>query len=676
MQHYPPGTRVGGLYEVVAQPKLGGMGIVYPCLDLEECRPVVLKTFRPEYLPDRASRDRFLREGTHWVNLGAHLHIVRCYRVFRTDDAVYLVLEMVAREPGREDASLRAWLMPGVPLPTDEALLFALQIARGMRHAVEAIPGFVHRDLKPENVLVGADRLSDLAVNRVRVTDVGLASVLQEADIGSSGVLTSGEGAISLGRTQLTQGIVGTPLYMAPEQWRGEVVTVATDAYALGCILFEMLAGHRVVTGHCLADVKRAHCRGELRPLPAGLEAEVIEVVARCLTLEAGGRYENWAGVEAGLGAAYQAVTSRSVPVPAGPVALSRGERVARGWSYNDMGASYADMGKAEVARGYFEQARSVGEAEGELSLRGAALCNAGLACARLGDARRALSHLEQSLSIYREIQATCRSEAERVAARRGEGRVLGNLGLAHAQMGDARRAIGYYEQQSAIALETGDRDEEGKALEGLGTAYATLGDVRRAIGYYEQQLVLTREIGDRRGEGSALGNLGGACVLLGDARRAIGFSDQQLIIAREIGDRRGEGSALLNLGAAYFQLGEARRAIDYHTQSLTIHREIGDRRGQGQALGSLAGDYFQLGDVQQAIRYLSQASTVFEEIGDAMNAASIGFNLAITLASQGRFAEAMPHAERAAQVFAEAGQTQYAQKARNLLTRLQAALR
>lgn len=307
MRLYQPGTRIGELYEVIGQPRMGGMGIVYPCLDHEEDRPVVLKTFKPEHLPNRASRDRLLREGTYWVNLGAHLHIVRCYRAFRSDadDMVYLVLEMVAREQGRENASLRAWLTPGVPLSVERALLFALQIARGMQYAVETIPGFVHRDLKPENVLVGADRLSDVAVNRVRVTDLGLASVLQEAGIGSSGDVVSGADASSLGRTQLTRGIVGTPLYMAPEQWKEGVVSATTDVYALGCILYEMLTGYQVVTGRSLADVQRAHCHGELRPLPAGMAAEVSEVVARCLMLEAANRYENWSAVGAGLGVAY-----------------------------------------------------------------------------------------------------------------------------------------------------------------------------------------------------------------------------------------------------------------------------------------------------------------------------------------------------------------------------------
>ena len=268
MSIYPPGTRIGQ-YEIAGRPLMGGMGIVYLCLDLEEDRPVALKTFKPEYLPDRAARDRFLREGTHWVDLGRHPHIVRCYRVLRIDPEVYLVLELVAKEQGRDDASLRSWLTPGQPLPVEQSLLFALQIVRGMAHAVSVISGFVHRDLKPENVLVGADHLSGTATNRLRVTDFGLASVLQEASgrISESPIsdTTGSQRLPAIRHTQLTHGVVGTPVYMAPEQWGGEPVTVATDVYALGCILYEMLAGQRAVAGHSLATLERAHCGGEVR---------------------------------------------------------------------------------------------------------------------------------------------------------------------------------------------------------------------------------------------------------------------------------------------------------------------------------------------------------------------------------------------------------------------------
>jgi serine/threonine-protein kinase len=123
----------------------------------------------------------------------------------------------------------------GQPLPPATALLFALQIARGMQHAVKQIEGFVHRDLKPENVLVGADKLPGTAINRLRVTDFGLAAVLQSTSASPSTIhppASSNQHPAS--RTQLTHGIVGTPLYMAPEQWEGGDLGVHTNVYALG----------------------------------------------------------------------------------------------------------------------------------------------------------------------------------------------------------------------------------------------------------------------------------------------------------------------------------------------------------------------------------------------------------------------------------------------------------
>jgi serine/threonine protein kinase len=88
MKIYPPGTLIANRYEVASRPMMGGMGIVYICLDHEQDRPVALKTFKPEYLPDRAARDRCLREGHVWVALGRHPHIVRCYQVDRTSDGL------------------------------------------------------------------------------------------------------------------------------------------------------------------------------------------------------------------------------------------------------------------------------------------------------------------------------------------------------------------------------------------------------------------------------------------------------------------------------------------------------------------------------------------------------------------------------------------------------------
>src|SRR3990172_4695752 len=108
-----------------------------------------------------------------------------------------------------------------------------------MQYATEKIPGFVHRDLKPENILVGTDKLPGTNINRLRVTDFGLAKTLAVSGVNS---IIDDVSELKPNQIQFTRG-VGTPLYMAPEQWKGEPVGVFTDVYAFGCILAEMLTG-------------------------------------------------------------------------------------------------------------------------------------------------------------------------------------------------------------------------------------------------------------------------------------------------------------------------------------------------------------------------------------------------------------------------------------------------
>ncbi|MDQ2806855.1 MAG: tetratricopeptide repeat protein [Chloroflexota bacterium] len=267
----------------------------------------------------------------------------------------------------------------------------------------------------------------------------------------------------------------------------------------------------------------------------------------------------------------------------------------------------------------------------GRKGAEGAALGNLGLAYAALGEARRAIGYHEQDLAMSSEI-----------GDRRGEGAALGNLGLAYADLGEARRAIVYYEQHLAIAREIGDRRGEGSALSGLGSAYADLGDARRAIVYYEQRIVIAREIGDQRNEGAALGNLGLAYADLGEAQRAIGYYEQHLAIAREIGDRQGEGSALSGLGSSYYLLGEVRRAIGYYEQVLTIMREIGDRRNDGNTLGNLGNAYAVLGEVERAIGYYEQHLAIAREIEDRAGEGTALGNLGVAYSKLGATQQAV----------------------------------
>jgi tetratricopeptide (TPR) repeat protein len=546
---------------------MGGMGVVYFALDHEnEDRPVALKTFRSELLPDRAARDRFLREGTTWIELGHFFHIVRCYKVFYQDPEPFLVLELVAKELNYPDASLRAWLIPGRPLPVEQSLLFGLQIVRGLLYAVQKLPGFVHRDLKPENVLVGADRLPGTNVNRLRVTDFGLASVFQ--DFGVSDQQGKAKTIVDSGlvrRTQLTNGIAGTPLYMAPEQWEGKGISIQSDIYAMGCMLYEMLAGQPVASGKSIAALERAHRMGQVKSLPDSVPKNLSQLVKRCMMLQPRKRYEDWEELEGVLKKAYQKLTGQAVPEIATSQAANQIERVAAGWSFIEMGMSYQDLDKAEVAMGYFERALKVAKAEGARNLEGAALGNLGNSYYFLDNVQKAIIFLEKAFTIAHEI-----------GLRFYEQGALGNLGNAYRELGDTQRAIKYLTQAQTMARDLGDLRGEAYALLNLGAVYSDLGENKRAIGYYKRCLRIFRQIGQQRGEGLALFNLARAYGALRDSRRAMEHYEQALSIGREIGVASVTADTSLDLALLYLQQGDPSRALSLGREAVRLYTEVG----------------------------------------------------------------------------------------------------
>ncbi|HKY42507.1 MAG TPA: tetratricopeptide repeat protein [Pyrinomonadaceae bacterium] len=213
----------------------------------------------------------------------------------------------------------------------------------------------------------------------------------------------------------------------------------------------------------------------------------------------------------------------------------------------------------------------------------------------------------------------------------------VARLGMTYANSGvyvldlrqHSRERIRWLEIALATARRLQDREGEGDVLGNLGIAYKNLGEARRAIKFHEQALLIDREIGDRRGEGADLGNLGIAYAELGETGRAIQFFEQTLLIHRDMGDRRGEGNDLGNLGLAYADLGETRRSLQFYEQALLIDREIGDRRGEGDDLWNMSLALDQLGERGQAIQHAEQALIIREQIEDP-KAAQVRTKLAV----------------------------------------------
>lgn len=283
---YRTGDRIGGRF-LVHKALLGGMGEVYLCLDLEERVPVALKTFQARFLTSQKLRDAFKTEVKTWIALGGHPNIVRCLVMDIIDSQPFMFLEWVPGEEGR-GTDLRDWLRDG-PLPTRLGLQFAIDISRGLAHAGEKQPGIVHRDIKPDNVLVAAGQVA-------LVTDWGLAKLVQETNI-----RVSSEAEAAGGRQSLVAagGVVGTPAYMAPEQWLNEALDARTDIYALGCVLYEMLAGRPPYRASSFEDFRRRHLTAAIPSLPPGGETHehLNWLIARCMAKQKDGRFSTLGGL-------------------------------------------------------------------------------------------------------------------------------------------------------------------------------------------------------------------------------------------------------------------------------------------------------------------------------------------------------------------------------------------
>ena len=234
----------------------GGMATVYLAQDLKHDRAVALKVLKPE-LAHALGPERFLREIQVTAQLD-HPHILPLLDSGDAGGFLYYVMPYVQGE------TLRTRLMRAKQLPLDDALQIAAEVADALNYAHGQ--GIVHRDIKPENLL--------LAGRHVRVADFGIARAVTAA------------GGDSLTATGVA---IGTPVYMSPEQAGGSKdVGGRSDLYSLGCVLYEMLAGHPPFTGGTAHEILARHSMDAVpslaaaRPtVPEGLERAIATALAK-----------------------------------------------------------------------------------------------------------------------------------------------------------------------------------------------------------------------------------------------------------------------------------------------------------------------------------------------------------------------------------------------------------
>jgi tetratricopeptide (TPR) repeat protein len=240
-----------GRYEVLREIGRGSMGVVVRAYDPELARAVAVKILSPRLWDGSDARDRLRREAQAMARL-THPNVVTVYDVATHDDSLCIAMELV------EGETLRDWVT--APRPWRETLRVCILAGRGLAAAHAA--KLVHRDYKPENVLLAAD-------GRVAISDLGLARDARDA----------------------TPTLAGSPAYMAPEVFRGEPATAASDQFSFCVATYEALYGERPFGGETLAELRDHIIGGVLRDPTGGAPPWVRTVLLRGMSSDADARF-------------------------------------------------------------------------------------------------------------------------------------------------------------------------------------------------------------------------------------------------------------------------------------------------------------------------------------------------------------------------------------------------
>jgi serine/threonine protein kinase/tetratricopeptide (TPR) repeat protein len=291
------GSLLADRFEVLEEIGRGGMGTVYRVLDKKINEEVALKILKPEVAEKERTIERFKNE-LKLARRITHKNVCRMHDIHEDAGTIFITMEYLAGE------DLKNLIQRTGLLSVEKAVVVAKQVCKGLSEAHRL--GVIHRDLKPQNIMIDSQ-------GNAKIMDYGIARQLSGPEITAAGI------------------IMGTPLYISPEQVEGASVDQRTDIYALGVILYEMVTGHPPFEGDNGLSVALKH-KTEVPKSPrdsnAQLPEELDRLILKCLSKKQDQRYQSAEELFAELTRAGKGITGET-PVTAEKrtVTMTRDER-------------------------------------------------------------------------------------------------------------------------------------------------------------------------------------------------------------------------------------------------------------------------------------------------------------------------------------------------------------